>query len=563
MTVLDSFYLLFRTDAAGAAKKDIEELDKQITQLAAKGKKLTDEDVKNLKAISKERQELAKRLDEQSKQTENITNSFVKMTEAATGAVAAVISFGALKSGILNTAQFNSQLEIQAKNMDQNVGLLKSYGAAVQAAGGSLSGFSSTVSQVFGKAGALGQKVDIATYLRNVHNRVKGLTPAAAEFQFQREGIDFDPGLKALLRSSDEEFNRRIEEGKKLAALSDQDAKAAREFEAQWDKTISALDTLFGKIGSDILPVFTSFLKTTEEFFVYMQDHVPQAEALFVGLAASATALSAALVRLAASLAGLGASGAAGGLGILGRFGLIGLGAGAGYEAVKGVEALETGKPQGSLIEGGAQWLSDKILGAYDSLFGSTDKRPSGQILSDNARESYDFWISQGYSPEQASGIVANEQRESGFNPDAVGDSGKSKGIFQWDARRRAKIISRLGINPANASHKDQLKAAAWELEQTGIGAKLRQQTTAAGSAALFSDLFENPANGPTEALIRGGYANNIMSNYGNKSVAVKTGDIVVHTQATDADGISRDIGASLQKELNFTFSSLNDGISH
>ena len=44
--ILDTFYLLFRTDIPAAVEKDIKGLDKQISDLAAKGKKRSAEEEK-------------------------------------------------------------------------------------------------------------------------------------------------------------------------------------------------------------------------------------------------------------------------------------------------------------------------------------------------------------------------------------------------------------------------------------------------------------------------------------------------------------------------------------
>jgi len=62
---------------------------------------------------------------------------------------------------------------------------------------------------------------------------------------------------------------------------------------------------------------------------------------------------------------------------------------------------------------------------------------------SDNAKSAYNYFVGQGYSPVQASGIVGNLQGESGqsLNPAAVsagdgGDGSDSIGIAQWNGAR-------------------------------------------------------------------------------------------------------------------------------
>jgi hypothetical protein len=58
-----------------------------------------------------------------------------------------------------------------------------------------------------------------------------------------------------------------------------------------------------------------------------------------------------------------------------------------------------------------------------------------------SSKEAMDFFISKGYTPEQAAGIVGNLQAESGANlrTDAVGDQGRAYGIAQWHKPRQNK----------------------------------------------------------------------------------------------------------------------------
>ncbi len=49
----------------------------------------------------------------------------------------------------------------------------------------------------------------------------------------------------------------------------------------------------------------------------------------------------------------------------------------------------------------------------------------------------------------------------------------------------------------------------------------------------------------------------------GNRSVSVKTGDIHVHTNATDAAGISNDLSSEFIRHMQHAISNLDDGVSH
>ena len=96
---------------------------------------------------------------------------------------------------------------------------------------------------------------------------------------------------------------------------------------------------------------------------------------------------------------------------------------------------------------------------------GRGDKwRGAPDFLAKGARESFDFWLSQGKSREQAAGLVGMEQGEGNFDPNVRGDwvNGRATagGSFQWHQNRRDAILAGTGIDVYNSSHADQLKAA-------------------------------------------------------------------------------------------------------
>ena len=86
--------------------------------------------------------------------------------------------------------------------------------------------------------------------------------------------------------------------------------------------------------------------------------------------------------------------------------------------------------------------------------------------------------------------------------------------------------------------------------------------------------LFERPANGMSEAMLRGRLALRIanetpfsagasgIAGSGEKTVSIKIDEINVHTQATDAEGISRGIGHHLNAHLRATVANFDDGVA-
>ncbi len=124
------------------------------------------------------------------------------------------------------------------------------------------------------------------------------------------------------------------------------------------------------------------------------------------------------------------------------------------------------------------------------------------------AGESYQFWRSKGYTHEQALGIVANEDAESGFNIHSIGDGGQAGGSFQWHPDRRAKIKRATGIDvySKETTHKQMLEAAWWELQNTEKKADkaVRNANDPYEAGGAFSTEFERPKYTQNEANERG-----------------------------------------------------------
>ena len=188
----------------------------------------------------------------------------------------------------------------------------------------------------------------------------------------------------------------------------------------------------------------------------------------------------------------------------------------------------------------------------------------------------YDFWRSKGYGPGAAAGWTANAQAESRFGMDPNTNSNGHYGMYQWSPVRREKIRAMTGIDVANASIDDQLKAAAWEAQTMGLGPDAFPGS-AGQSAALISNKFEIPSTtqgglaseAARRSRIAEGYGQ-IASSFGgspgegnpNRSISVKIDDINVQTQATDAAGISRGISAELKNQIRMAISNIDDGIA-
>lgn len=205
-----------------------------------------------------------------------------------------------------------------------------------------------------------------------------------------------------------------------------------------------------------------------------------------------------------------------------------------------------------------------------------------------NMEESRRFWLSKGFTPAQVAGILANEEAESGFSTSAVGDGVRARGVFQWHPDRRAKILAGTGIDVANATHADQLKAAWWEMQQRGDDVRLRSAQTAGQAGDIFTRFFERPAAVDRRAAERAKRAEIILSQMhgdmmssaktslysadntpaqayggGGKTINMTIGDVTINTQATDAKGIAADFKRELSGEYRNAIGNWDDGVRY
>ena len=163
-------------------------------------------------------------------------------------------------------------------------------------------------------------------------------------------------------------------------------------------------------------------------------------------------------------------------------------------------------KPTGSLSKSSYTKLIDKpigLVGILSKVIGSVGKKEkarksfkaSTRNISD-ANTVIDFFTSKGLSREQAAGIAGNIQSESGFNPEAVGDSGKAFGLAQWRDNRRDNLETWTEDNGYDAnSVEGQLEFLWWELNNSERNAltKLKQTDTPSDAAIAFAKFYERP----------------------------------------------------------------------
>ena len=121
-----------------------------------------------------------------------------------------------------------------------------------------------------------------------------------------------------------------------------------------------------------------------------------------------------------------------------------------------------------------------------------------GVGATENAVKAMEFFVKQGWTKEQAAGIVGNLQQESGKNLSTSAHNKKedARGIAQWRKERIDTFKKKYGKDILSATLQEQLEFIDWELKTTEkeAGDALKTARTAQEAAAIFDTKFERSA---------------------------------------------------------------------
>lgn len=107
------------------------------------------------------------------------------------------------------------------------------------------------------------------------------------------------------------------------------------------------------------------------------------------------------------------------------------------------------------------------------------------------------YFRQQGWSKDQAAGIVGNFEYEGGLNPSQQGDGGAAYGIGQWHKDRQEAFRRFSGRDIRGSSLSDQLRFAQFELTKGAekrAGDLLRAQKSARAASDAVQDAYERPS---------------------------------------------------------------------
>jgi len=458
--------------------------------------------------------------------------SFQKADAAFGGLTKSALQLGAVFAGKLAIDKVVGdfkQAGTELNNFNKLTGLstqnVQSLGQALKAQGGSASDAFSAMKKIqdlmaspitgdtgwFGDVAKLGLNPDVIIGAQNTADALAGI---AGEFEHmsalnqrlagQALGLD-DSTVRLLMRGRDE-VEKQLDSRGKLAVMTQKQIDDS----ARLTKATSELDQVFTDIGNTIAGELTPALADmAEDFVAFYRNNKELVDSglkeFFGGLADNIelVAIAMALLGGGAALKGLAALRAIVGLG-----GVAAAGSAGGAAAAGGASMLAVaGGSAAALL-----YSSSLNSGEDTELLNNRLKKGGGEAIG----AVVDYFTSKGWTKEQAEGIAANLEAESGFKANATGDGGQAYGLAQWHPDRQAEFAKQYGKDIRKSTGAEQLEFINHELtrgNEKSAGTKLRAATSSYDAASIVSREYERPADAAGEASRRGasaaGYTDN------------------------------------------------------
>ncbi len=356
--------------------------------------------------------------------------------------------------------------------------------------------------------------------------------------------LGFGPGMIAVLEQGRSGLEKVLTQQERMYAVTQRDAEAAMKFQ-------KALADIGNTARGVALPYVSALAEEFDQFAANRENIVLLGDAAAGAVAAIGVAAAAAywpVVALAGAITGL----------------------------LRVYQLMHNASPEErKRLEDHSRELRDKTLsqlghgnfsGAWNTVKGGLSE---GADLMFNGNRSggagaaggggvIGYFMSQGFTREQAQGILAGIYAESGGNPNATNPTSGAYGLGQWLGGRKQKLFARYGNHP---SAKQQLEFLAWELHGGDRGAGAVQGASSADAAlqAYIVNFMRPRAGAETLGDLRRGRQKLAELGAGGSTINLN-GPITVTTNARDANSLARDLPGAVRRRASAT--PANSGLS-
>lgn len=606
MSILETFYILFKTDADEAAK-DINDVDKASDKAAAG-------------------------LGKMDTAAGGVGAAFKRMGAAIAGPLLALASSGAVFQIALGRAaaireldQFASKLNSSIEDVDAFQRAVKGMGGESAAALDSLVKIGEKVNEAFADAesgarkdfaawgmafkDAGGQALGASEAMLELAGNLENVSRAEALARIKKLGIEDAASIDLLLKGR-AALEQRIRAEKELGVVTEEQAANVREYYGEMGRAQNALTSIGNTILQAALPAMTRLTRAFGDFVEWIQRNKTLVTGFFIGLATVITLYylpamySAAVATLAATWPFLLIIAAV--LALAAAFAL----------AYEDVSAFLDGQPSliGALLEdyewlrdaveaiGDALvWLKDTGVAVWDALKAAVEAAGRGwDAFVASMQPVFDAFDNLGRAISAVFGAIV-DQAARDLSPafdrvrqsvQAVRDAasaaydlmtGGVDGIINavkrlgtvltdvlvaaFDLVRSAwdRTIGAIagGVN----SLADRLSAWAGSIAGGGEPANDNQRQAASGLGALVggnTTALMQQAQAASGAASGAAINGRVAGAFGavNNTSNVTVGSVTVNTQATDARAVAGAVRGELERQLRGTAAQFDDGVA-
>ncbi len=548
MTILDTFFILFESDA--------KKLDKGLDESDQKSKKLRDDLTKTDVVAGK------------------LGSSLMGSLAGLAGAALATVGFASLTQHILEAANAADKLDEMSERTGIAVETLSAWGDLVAKSGGSVEGFAGSIEglnkqlaqvEVTGKSRAapflkeLGIDLDDAAnkgktamdFLPQLADAFEKMDPSKAQALGSRLG--FDQATIMTLQQGRRAVDELLQKERELGVITEKQGKIAAEFNDQMDDTRHAFRSVWLGVSEFVIPPLTWMAKKMQDVALFFRKHSDFIVGLLIALGAAILtyavppllSMAAAAITAFAPFLILGAIIA----GVAVAFALL-------YDDVMNFidgndsligQLLEKYPVIGDIVKGlidVVKALGEAVMWTFETM---ADVLEIGIELWRRIINAVLEFTGLGTSISDFVMTITTAFQEMGAAVGAVWDWIIEKVQAAIEVFSAAIDLVK-GVAGAISGGLDSAKNA------LGIGGDENMSKTIAGGQQQLGAMASAPMASQTS---------NSISNAKqvSKTTTVQTGPVIVQTQATDAAGISKSIGNTLGAQLKQAAANYDDGV--
>lgn len=275
MSILETFYILFKSDASGL-KKGNDEAEKSTKELNTKIK-------------------------ESGETTNKVSDIFIKTTKSLTSMAAAAFSAYSILADFKNSLNYAADLNIQSQTLGTNIETLDKWDNAVRKTGGTAASFQSSISNLAKSTGLIpGVAINLLPQLSDIFQKIGFFK----SFYWGRK-LGLDDSLILLLLKGGKALNDIIQEQERLGVVTQKQAEIMGNFRYQLGNVEHAFRTAFLALGEKIIPDLTKFIDIFKDFGMYLSKNTDLIIGGLIGIGTAAIYFAAPFVISGAIVAGL------------------------------------------------------------------------------------------------------------------------------------------------------------------------------------------------------------------------------------------------------------------